>query len=156
MVVSVQYRLNAFGFLSTGDDIAKGNYGLYDQLEALRFIHKHIHAFGGNPRNVTIFGNSAGGTSVGYHVMSPMSNNLYKSAISMSGSAPSPTLGDKAKSKNLTVELARLLNCTKPNIKVFHILFFMPLTSSFTSNSVECFSSISLFFNLFLLKLFFS
>ncbi|ELU02753.1 hypothetical protein CAPTEDRAFT_117886, partial [Capitella teleta] len=58
--ISINYRLGAFGFLSTGDSAASGNWGLKDQIEALKWIQKYIHVFGGDPSNVTIVGESAG------------------------------------------------------------------------------------------------
>lgn len=61
------------GFLSTADSSAKGNYGLLDQILALKWIKDNIEAFGGNATDVTIFGNSAGGACVGLHLISPMS-----------------------------------------------------------------------------------
>ena len=50
-----------------------GNIGLYDQVQSLRFVQENIAAFGGDPDRVTIFGHSAGGASVGFHLVSPMS-----------------------------------------------------------------------------------
>nr|AHJ81322.1 carboxylesterase [Locusta migratoria] len=88
--VSINYRLGLLGFLSTGDDVVPGNLGLKDQTAALRWVQRNIPAFGGHPRKVTIFGESAGGASIHYHILSPLSNYLYKNAIAMSGTALSP------------------------------------------------------------------
>ncbi|XP_066290195.1 carboxylesterase 1C-like isoform X1 [Branchiostoma lanceolatum] len=85
VVVTVNYRLGALGFLSTGDDNAPGNYGLMDQVEALRWIKSNIRSFGGDPDCVTIFGESAGGQSVSYLVLSPLATGLFHRAISQSG-----------------------------------------------------------------------
>ena len=82
--VSINYRLGSFGFFSTGDSNAPGNYGLWDQVEALKFIQKVIPAFGGNPRAVTIWGQSAGGQAVQWLTLSPHTKNLFNRVISMS------------------------------------------------------------------------
>lgn len=87
VLVVIQYRLNIFGFLSTEDSNLPGNYGMLDQVEALRWVQKYISDYGGNPDDVTIFGMSAGGASVHYLTMSPMTKGLYKNAISLSGTA---------------------------------------------------------------------
>lgn len=65
------------GFLSTSDEQCPGNNGLKDQQEALRWIQNNIHAFGGDKKSVTIFGESAGGASVHYHMLSPTSAGKY-------------------------------------------------------------------------------
>ncbi|KAB0796532.1 hypothetical protein PPYR_10593 [Photinus pyralis] len=85
IVVNIQYRLNVFGFLSTGDDYAPGNTGLKDQTAALIWIQNHIHSFGGDRNRVTIFGGSAGGASVQFHMLSRRSEGLFHRAISQSG-----------------------------------------------------------------------
>ncbi|XP_046988682.1 esterase FE4-like [Schistocerca americana] len=90
VIVSINYRLGLLGFLSTGDEVVPGNMGLKDQTEALRWVQRNIAAFGGDPDRVTIFGQSAGGASIHYHILSPMSKGLYKNAIAMSGSALNP------------------------------------------------------------------
>uniref|UniRef100_A0A3Q4GC31 Carboxylic ester hydrolase n=1 Tax=Neolamprologus brichardi TaxID=32507 RepID=A0A3Q4GC31_NEOBR len=87
VVVLIQYRLGLLGFLSTGDEHISGNFGLLDQIEALRWIQQHIHSFGGNPGLVTIFGESAGGVSVSLLLLSPLSEGLFHHAIAESGTA---------------------------------------------------------------------
>ena len=62
------------GFLSTGDKVVKGNMGLKDQVMALRWIQENISQFGGDPNNVTLFGDSFGAACVHYHMISPMSS----------------------------------------------------------------------------------
>ncbi|KAF5303212.1 hypothetical protein FQA39_LY10125 [Lamprigera yunnana] len=85
VLVSIDYRLNVFGFVSTLDKNAKGNAGLKDQVFALKWIQNNIHFFGGDPNKVTIFGCSAGGSSVQLHMLSPRSRGLFHRAISQSG-----------------------------------------------------------------------
>lgn len=85
VVVTLNYRLGILGFLSARDQSLEGNYGLLDQIEALQWIHFNIKAFGGDPSTVTIFGNSAGGSSVGLLSVSPMANGLYSQIIMQSG-----------------------------------------------------------------------
>ncbi|XP_074472783.1 fatty acyl-CoA hydrolase precursor, medium chain-like [Sebastes fasciatus] len=87
VVVVIQYRLGLLGFLSTGDEHMSGNFGLLDQVQALRWIQQHIHNFGGDPGLVTIFGESAGGVSVSLLLLSPLSDGLFHHAIAESGTA---------------------------------------------------------------------
>ncbi|KAG6940646.1 carboxylesterase 2 [Chelydra serpentina] len=90
VVVTVQYRLGVIGFFSTGDEHAPGNWGLLDQVAALQWVQENIELFGGDPESVTIFGESAGGFSVGAHILSPLSRGLFHKAISESGVAQLP------------------------------------------------------------------
>jgi para-nitrobenzyl esterase len=92
VVVTVNYRLGAFGFLAhpslTGEDASypsSGNYGLEDQQAALEWTQRNIAAFGGDPRKVLLFGESAGGFSTCAHYVSPRSSGLFSAAISQSG-----------------------------------------------------------------------
>lgn len=91
VVVSMNYRLGIFGFFSDPEltkespHHASGNYGLLDQVAALRWVQKNIAAFGGDPANVTIFGESAGSISVSALMASPVSRGLFKQAIGESG-----------------------------------------------------------------------
>lgn len=87
IVVTINYRLGLLGFLNLHDPLAPGNYGLWDQIEALRWIQNNIAAFGGNPQSVTIFGQSAGGISASIQALIPSNEGLFQRAISQSGVA---------------------------------------------------------------------
>jgi para-nitrobenzyl esterase len=91
VIVSMNYRLGIFGFFShpglTAESAhhASGNYGLMDQAAALKWVHENIAAFGGDPNNVTIFGESAGSSAVSALMASPLSKGLIRAAIGESG-----------------------------------------------------------------------
>ena len=87
VVVTINYRLGALGFLAIeGSDIS-GNQGLKDQLLALRWVKENIANFGGDPNRITIAGESAGGFSVHGHILSPLAkdDDLFHAGISFSG-----------------------------------------------------------------------
>jgi carboxylesterase type B len=100
VVVSVNYRLSVFGFLNVpglgGPALTgSGNYGLLDQEAALRWVHRNIAAFGGDPAKVTIDGESAGGWSVCALMTSPPARGLFRGAIMQSGgTCPTRTAAD--------------------------------------------------------------
>ncbi|XP_028635109.1 acylcarnitine hydrolase-like [Grammomys surdaster] len=110
VVVTIQYRLGVLGFFSTGDEHARGNWGYLDQVAALRWVQQNIVYFGGNPDSVTIFGESAGGTSVSSHVVSPMSQGLFHGAIMESGVALLPDLISDT-SEMVSTTVAKLSGC---------------------------------------------
>ena len=88
LVVSFNYRLGVLGFLAHPDLDAEGpsgNYGLQDQLAALRWVQANIAEFGGDPDNVTLFGESAGAMAVGILMASPLARGLFHKAIGQSG-----------------------------------------------------------------------
>jgi len=86
IMVTIQYRLGLFGFFSTGDSTAPGNLGLWDQKQALEWVHENIASFGGNPKHITIWGQNAGSASVGALSLSPKTRDLFSQSIQMSGS----------------------------------------------------------------------
>lgn len=98
MVVSINYRLGVFGFLALpalsaeAPDHASGDYGLLDQQAALRWTHRNIRTFGGDPRDVTIAGESAGGYSVCSLLASPTVRGLFSRAVIESGSCATNSL----------------------------------------------------------------
>ena len=107
ILVTVNYRLGVFGFLShpelTNESAhhASGNYGLIDQAAALFWVHENISNFGGDPNNITVFGQSAGAQDTGMLMTSPLSKDLFRRAIQQSGSPlnpPLPALSDSEKS----------------------------------------------------------
>ena len=97
IVVSVAYRVGKLGFLSLPELSAEnpngvsGNYGLLDQIAGLQWVKDNIAKFGGDPGNVTIFGESAGGISVSMLCASPLAKGLFQRAISQSGGSFGPT-----------------------------------------------------------------
>ncbi|MEH6406730.1 MAG: carboxylesterase family protein [Leeuwenhoekiella sp.] len=98
VVVTLNYRLNIFGFMvhpelsAESPEHASGNYGLLDQVAALKWVKNNIASFGGNPDKITIGGESAGSISVSSLMVSPLSRDLIAGAIGESGAAINPTL----------------------------------------------------------------
>lgn len=103
VVVTINYRLGVFGYLAhpelTREAQRSGNYGSLDQLAALLWVHDNIAAFGGDPNNVTIAGQSAGASSVHNLVASPLARGLFQRAIAESGSGISAPGGSKTLSE---------------------------------------------------------
>jgi para-nitrobenzyl esterase len=116
VLVSVQYRLGVFGFLShpalTRESHGRGagNLGLLDQSAALRWVQRNIAMFGGNPRNVTLFGHSGGAEDVGLLMASPLARGLFSKAIEQSG-APGFGMPPRSLADNeaLGLQLARIV-----------------------------------------------
>ncbi|KAL5020938.1 hypothetical protein ScPMuIL_000093 [Solemya velum] len=86
VVVTFNYRLGPLGFLSAADPDIPGNYGLFDQLEVLKWVNTNIKHFDGDPDRVTVDGHSAGGCSVGILSVSPLAKGLFNRVIGQSGS----------------------------------------------------------------------
>ncbi|KAJ9599104.1 hypothetical protein L9F63_010372, partial [Diploptera punctata] len=127
VLVTFNYRLGPLGFLSTGDSVIPGNNGLKDQVMALRWIQQNIAQFGGDPGNVTIFGNSSGGACVHYQMLSPMSEGLFHHAISQSGTAINPWAFDK-NPRLKAFSLGQILGCrTNDSTKLIEYLRNVPV-----------------------------
>jgi len=110
IMVTVNYRLSAWGFLSTGSSELPGNYGLWDQQMAIQWVSKNIGAFNGDKARITIFGESAGAASVGHQALYPGNKDLFNGVITMSGSA-SASWALRPNPREDALELASYLNC---------------------------------------------
>jgi para-nitrobenzyl esterase len=121
IVVTINYRLGAFGFLSSaalraedGAHPSSGNYGIEDQIAAFQWVKDNAEAFGGDPSNVTIFGESAGGTSMLVHLASPKSAGMFARVIVESAWAlPGTTSFTTAIADKNGARLAEELACTQ-------------------------------------------
>jgi para-nitrobenzyl esterase len=123
VVVTLQYRLGAWGFLELseigGQEFAQsGNLGLLDQVAALKWVKENIAAFGGDPENVTLFGQSAGAGSVGMLMVAPAARSLFHKAILESGTPKE--LNDKATAAEVSRAYLKIAGVT--NIKELQAL----------------------------------
>jgi para-nitrobenzyl esterase len=116
VLVTVNYRLGILGFLAHPEltresaHHASGNYGLMDQVAALRWVRENIARFGGDPGNITVFGQSAGAQDTSLLMASPLSKDQFQRAIVESGSAIVPPLPALAEAEKTGQKLAALLN----------------------------------------------
>ncbi|XP_070551778.1 carboxylesterase 1D-like [Ptychodera flava] len=115
ILVAINYRLGPFGFLSTGDEHATGNYGFLDQVLALQWVQDNIAAFGGDASKVTICGESAGAMSSEHLVLSPLTDGLFHRAILQSGTASTPGYfnTDVAWQNKIAHGFGKLVGCEK-------------------------------------------
>lgn len=112
IVVSINYRVGPFGFLYAGTEDVPGNQAFYDQIMGLEWVRDNIKSFGGDPDQVTIFGESAGSFSVSTLVLSPLAKGLFRRAIMQSGSmVPTIRFSNKQGAIDKTLKLAKDLNC---------------------------------------------
>jgi para-nitrobenzyl esterase len=116
ILVTVNYRLGVFGFLAhpalsrESADRASGNYGLMDQILALKWVRANIARFGGDPNNITLFGQSAGSIDTGILMTSPQARGLFQKAIAESGAVFFPAVASLADAEKRGVETAAALN----------------------------------------------
>ncbi|XP_049948014.1 juvenile hormone esterase-like [Schistocerca serialis cubense] len=110
VLVTLNYRVGVLGFLSTGDEVIPGNVGLKDQVMALKWVKSNIANFGGDPQNVTIFGESAGAMSCHLLQISPAAKGLFHKVICQSGVASLELVS--APIKDRTFRLAQSLGFT--------------------------------------------
>lgn len=113
VVVAMNYRLGALGFLNGQSPEAPGNMGLLDQNLALKWVQENIESFGGNPSLVTLMGGSGGSHSVNIHIVSSMSKGLFARAIMMSGSACSKMADSPHESMRKGNQVAKAVGCSR-------------------------------------------
>ncbi|XP_062978258.1 cholinesterase-like isoform X3 [Elgaria multicarinata webbii] len=115
IVASMNYRLGVLGFLYFPPD-APGNVGLWDQWLALKWVKENAAVFGGDPALLTLFGHSAGGASVGFHLLSPASQPLFAHAVLQSGAPNAPwAWKDPEDAKSNALIIGTKLGCTEQN-----------------------------------------
>ena len=119
IIVTINYRMNLFGFLSVGHPASKGNYGLWDQKLALQWVHDNIHAFGGDPESVTIFGQSGGGWSTSFQSLIPSNRGLFQRVISQSGVVGRINLLPKNSIQDLLKDLKKKTACPTDDMYKF-------------------------------------
>ncbi len=121
ILVTVNYRLGIFGFFAHPDlthespHHVSGNYGLMDQLLALRWVHDNIAKFGGDPGNVTLFGQSAGAQDTGLLMTSVLSKDLFQRAIAESGTSFNPPLPSLSEAEKAGEKFAVALKAPQRN-----------------------------------------
>lgn len=125
VMVAINYRLAAFGFLALKDGVTNGNYGLADVINALEWVQKNIQDFGGDPNRITIFGQSAGAASVKALLASPKAKGKFQAAIPMSnlggggyGTTYSSWLSIDEEVANFANELLASTNCSTATSQV--------------------------------------
>ncbi|KAH9514790.1 Cocaine esterase [Bulinus truncatus] len=121
IVVTVNYRLGILGFLSTEDSVSPGNYGLWDQILAIKWVKRNIEAFGGDPNDITIAGESAGGSTVSLLSLSPVTKGLFTKVYSHSGFATTLSAQYK-RAKTDALNLGRALNCSQINVSTRDVI----------------------------------
>lgn len=122
ILVTMNYRLEVLGFLSLDTKDIPGNAGMKDQVAAMRWVKNNIMNFGGDPNSITIFGESAGGASVGYHLISPMTKGLFKRAIMQSGTTVS-WWSQPIEPREKALVLAKQLGCYSKDSKELYEFF---------------------------------
>jgi para-nitrobenzyl esterase len=121
VLVTVNYRLGIFGFFAhpeltrESSHQASGNYGLMDQIAALRWVRDNIAKFGGDPNNITVFGQSAGAQDTSLLMTSPLAKSLFQRAIAQSGSAVMPPMSALAEAEKSGEKVATALKAPASN-----------------------------------------
>lgn len=122
IVVTLNYRLGAFGFLNLGNKKVQGNMGMLDQVMALKWINRNIENFGGDRNEITVFGSSVGSVSVSNHILSPLTKGLFKRAILQSGGNYNPSfLVDPSVNVKVSEKFVISIGCVEKEASCAHL-----------------------------------
>ncbi|GBO04850.1 Acetylcholinesterase-1, partial [Araneus ventricosus] len=119
VVVTINYRLGLFGFLTTNTSDAPGNMGLYDAILALQWVNDNIYYFGGDKNRITIAGESAGSIAVSVLCVSPLTKGLFSRAIMESSSLIMQRNNELEYNLNLSERLAEAVNCATEDFTIY-------------------------------------
>ena len=120
IVVTFNYRLGVLGFLNANHESSPGNAGLHDQAMVIRWVRSNIEAFGGDPDLITLAGSGSGATSIGFHLISPVTRNLFKRAILGSGSPLYPqVLEEPSLTIDRSQQLAIRVSCANDRVNIY-------------------------------------
>ena len=119
IVVTINYRLGAFGFLASDSSDVTGNAGMEDQQAALVWVKENVASFGGDPSMVTICGESSGGGAVSLHMLAPTSWNLFRRGISESGTMTGPATIRYSYGVDASIALSMQLGCENTTTKTW-------------------------------------
>ena len=120
IIVTLNYRIGYYGFMTTGDNVIPSNIGLWDQQSAIKWVHNNINSFGGDESRITILGESAGSASVIYQTLYPGNRGLFRRAIAQSGTNVSPwSYFDLSSSLKYTRQFAEASGCSLASTSMF-------------------------------------
>jgi carboxylesterase type B len=137
VVVTLNYRVGALGYLSTGN-LTTGSYGTHDQIMALKWVQKHISSFGGDPSHVTVFGQSAGGQSTVALLSSTAAKGLFSGALVQSAPMDLPWFPRDLYSNYIAPEVGKAVGCENTTSeKVFLECLRSVPASKYLDNSTE-------------------
>ncbi|KAF8763487.1 Acetylcholinesterase-1 like protein [Argiope bruennichi] len=111
IVVTINYRLGVFGFLTSNSEDAPGNAGMYDMVMALQWVNDNIESFGGDKQRITVHGESAGSIAISYLSTSPLAKGLFSKAILQSGAALFPKNNQLEHNLALSQRVAEAVDC---------------------------------------------
>ena len=145
VLVSINYRLGVFGFLAHPELTreskhgSSGNYAILDQIAALRWVRQNIAAFGGDPSNITIAGQSAGAIDVGALAVSPLGKGLFEKAIDESGGAimPQPILSTLSQAETVGEDFAASAGGDIAHLRSMSAQQILDAANRFTAPDVE-------------------
>ncbi|GBM67631.1 Acetylcholinesterase-1 [Araneus ventricosus] len=118
IVVTINYRLGVFGFLTSNTTDAPGNVGMYDMFTALQWVNRNIESFGGDKERITLIGESAGSMSISLFCVSPLTKGLFSKAIMESGSIVVLTTNQLQPNLDLSQQVAEVVGCASDDITI--------------------------------------